>query len=86
MSVNDLPVGRNVDEYLRLVKVYIILYYRHSNMLLNMVKYVLLHGLQVPELWLLDLKINLMLIGKKFMVKNESIEFIYDLNHVFYLN
>lgn len=26
ISVNDLPVGRNVDEYLRLVKVYIIIY------------------------------------------------------------
>lgn len=35
MSINDLPVGRNVDEYLRLVKVNISFYFRPSNILTN---------------------------------------------------
>lgn len=44
LSINDLPVGRNVDEYLRLVKVFFVYIVRLSNMLISMAKFVLPHG------------------------------------------
>lgn len=43
LSINDLPVGRNVDEYLRLVKVYLLIF-RLSNTLINTEKSALLPG------------------------------------------
>jgi hypothetical protein len=76
ISINDLPVGRNVDEYLRLVKVNILFIYRLSNTLLNTDKFAQPHGPQEPGLCLQDQKTNSMLIGKKFMVKNDLALFI----------
>ncbi len=48
LSINDLPVGRNVDEYLRLVKV-IMNIFRLFNMQINLEKSALLHGSQDKE-------------------------------------
>ncbi len=71
LSINDLPVGRNVDEYLRLVKVKIILF-RHSNTLISTVKSVPLHGNQDKELCHLEILKNSINIGKKSMTRNDT--------------
>ena len=83
ISVNDLSVGRNVDEYKRLLTVKLYSSFRLFNILLNMEKSALLHGLQDQEQCLLAQKINWMLIGRKSTIKNDPLLSLLCKNYLF---